>query len=79
MSAPDANGWMPIESAPKDGALVDLWIAPRDEFTGADLISCRVANAFYEHGRWCHTASRIDLRVWHNPTHWQPLPGAPVA
>lgn len=70
--------WQPIESAPKDGGLCDLWIEPKDEFTGAPLIPCRVADAYFEGGRWYISGRRVALRVWHNPTYWMPLPSAPA-
>lgn len=69
--------WQPIETAPKDGQLIDLWIAPKDEFTNSALLPCRVANAYFEDGRWYHTGARVALRVWHNPTYWMPLPDPP--
>jgi hypothetical protein len=72
-------GWRPIETAPKDGTVIDLW-AKR-----------RVANARFDQtslfgrGAWKIPSDRrsrvtcfavlVDLK----PTHWMPLPPAPDA
>lgn len=66
------NGWQPIETAPKDGTLIDLW-------TG----ECRFADCrwgrFDDHSRvpfgpkhWCGLP--FDLA----PTHWRLAPAPPA-
>lgn len=66
MSAPDANGWMPIETAPKDGADVLGW---------SRTFRCPQTVSFdRKWGAW----SSIPGRYGCNPTHWQPLPKPPV-
>lgn len=76
MIEPDANGWMPIESAPHDGSKVLLWLADEDfSVTG----SWRVLDVGTEDewaGFWLW---EMDLgEDLHCPTHWQPLPKSPV-
>lgn len=60
-----ADGWMPIESAPKDGTPVDLW--HRDGFLVTETWWDR------EDGCWVHCFEDADF------THWMPLPTAPIA
>lgn len=69
--------WMPIETAPRDGTKVDLWVvwpnAPAE----------RIANAWFS-GNWWRMYSRgfdkhgftIETR---KITHWMPLPSPPVS
>lgn len=72
------NGWMPIESAPKDGhdILLSGLYTPFQS-------SCQFAGVFI--GAW-----DVDVEGWMvlghddagqliyaNPTHWQPLPPPP--
>lgn len=60
-SQPVADGWFPIETAPKDG-IVLAWCedAPPQSFK---VQAARVRNGKF-------------LTSW-NPTHWRPLPSAP--
>jgi hypothetical protein len=70
--------WQPIETAPKDGTLIDLWV------NGERLPDC-----FWHAPEWCDP----DERRWHqkyaetspdcsfavdgSPSHWMPRPVAP--
>ena len=73
LAAADA-GWMPIESAPKDGTEFQAWVGswePRCRFnpdTEAFEVWDRVD---YDQDGW--DACYLDL-----VTHWQPLPAAPL-
>lgn len=71
--------WQPIETAPLDGTVVDVWGDGR-----------RWANLNWNDGNWRHSywslgrpanASKVHLRsnVYPslNPTHWMPLPEPP--
>jgi hypothetical protein len=51
-AAPPAapSGWLPIESAPKDGSPVDLWVIPHDAFANGN--PGRVPNAMFRGGQW---------------------------
>lgn len=67
--------WQPIETAPTDGTVVDLWIVATDcQFRAPDFKFCD--------GRWVGSTSDESLD-WHygnvgmNPTHWMPVPAAP--
>lgn len=78
--------WAPIETVPKDGTVVDLWViswsADHDAFEGN-----RVTQCYWEHmpPRWrrCHEtngeAYLLEMKMpWNvKPTHWMPIPGAP--
>jgi len=82
--APDANGWMPIETAPKDGTAILV--------AGTNRNGAPMLGEAYWHvnpdGRddvgfwWANTdpgdyyACQIDEGAL---THWQPLPKPPVA
>lgn len=65
-AAEAAAKWQPIETAPKDGTDVQVFIP------GA-VVNSRVQTAYYFGGMW---------RVWADihavvPTHWRPLPAPP--
>lgn len=67
----DAACWQPIETAPRDGTLMDLWAGER------------IANCAWNTPSNCW-AERIGAgfggRHWavvNDPTHWMPLPPAP--
>jgi hypothetical protein len=71
------DGWRPIEIAPKDGELVDLWCPGQS-------VPRRVADAFYDRGRggWIFfaCASMGFVRVADEagePTHWRRRPRPP--
>jgi hypothetical protein len=60
--------WQPIETAPKDGTLIDLW-TPAGRLTdygwGLDGAEC-----------WTHPDGYVaDAQ----PTHWMPLPPPPAS
>lgn len=64
--------WQPIETAPRDGATVLLWI-PRE----GDCACCLPARA--ESAKWDRGAWDMLLDEAPDPTHWAPLniPEAP--
>lgn len=63
--------WEPIETAPKDGAIVDLWVTsgPR---------SMRDADCFWaDPGKWIdNCGDPVEVAGW-RATHWMPLPDPP--
>jgi hypothetical protein len=68
--------WQPIETAPLDGTLVDLWVrGPRNP-------GARCPDCWYENGRWKHDHGRDgvgspEFYVGDLPTHWRPIPSGP--
>jgi hypothetical protein len=69
-----AIGWQPIETAPKDGTIVDLW-GPKFNRDGIWNGECRYASCRWSNGwqnaYWCPLDKKSQ------PTHWMPLPAAP--
>lgn len=75
------DGWQPIETAPKDGTRVLLWI----EWSDVPVIG------EFSHGRWradtehysvscgagCYGGS-VSSDRYMKPTHWRPLPAPPA-
>lgn len=74
---PSANAarrdtWQPIETAPKDGAFVDLWSASRGR-----LVNCKWVTVSYTHDTpWGWVSSTVGRIT--DATHWQPLPSPPI-
>lgn len=74
MSAPDANGWMDISTAPKDGSDI---LGVRGDVRkivrwDADKYNSK-PKPYWSTGFGGKTWDRD-----HPPTHWQPLPKPPV-
>jgi len=69
-----ANSWQTIESAPKDGTLVDIYIMSLGE---------RYTDSYYakDEGVWCWDIDGLEgKRIAFTatpPTHWMPLPKPP--
>jgi len=69
----EAQGWKPIESAPKDGTRVLVTRWPRTGHTDPTKIA------------WCYADSpafkewriRLNKGLRYDPTHWRPLPAPP--
>lgn len=82
--------WRPIETAPKDGTLVDLWcVDPAGEFVpeggGIRLTDCgwddvsgwtRIMDDGDEDIVQDWVDNPLGLPPW-KPTHWMPLPEPP--
>jgi hypothetical protein len=72
----EQTAWQPIESAPKDGTKIDLWV----HFAEDDR-SYRQADAYWnaDEGTWqlgqYHTGQFLYPVT---PTHWMPLPDPPA-
>ena len=65
------SAWMPIETAPKDGA--EVWLGA----TAEEPSRRRVAPGFWGGRAWI--GSHSDEPLFWQPTHWQPyiIPMAP--
>lgn len=60
----EGDGWLPIESAPKDGTQILIEVHPRI----FDVVS-------WSDGAWRECGNFMRLRK--DPTHWRPLPTPP--
>ncbi|KAB2680367.1 hypothetical protein [Brucella pseudintermedia] len=72
----EGDGWRPIESAPKDGTVIDLW---SDEY--GRLTDCYWgAPMAYEGGEtgWVHAHSNEWAESPDEFVHWRPLPLPPI-
>lgn len=65
--------WKPIESAPKDGTEIDLWIV--DPLMPMEF---REPNCWWraDAGRWMQMSGWVDTGPCY-ATHWMPLPEPP--
>lgn len=86
-SAAGQVGWQPIETAPKDGTVIDLWVGGDHRRT-----SCywgRPHHCCGEMGSYCDSEwhdlvegwvgdLNEPLGVFTAPTHWMPLPPSPA-
>lgn len=79
-----SDTWQPIETAPKDGTMIDLWSNGRrvtDSFWGKPDHSCGEMGEYCDsdwHGAgpgWVDTMFGEFLEE--KPTHWMPRPKAP--
>lgn len=79
-----ANNWQPIETAPKDGTVIDLWVNGRRR-------ACCYWDAFDydepddECDGWRQSYAEcvpglggFELGENEKPTHWMPLPNPPL-
>lgn len=85
-------GWQPIETAPKDGTQIDIWVEPdAGSIHGPSHYKAhRQANAFWcdrdptdpfdktgSEGWWCRLADKFAHEMSWKATHWMPLPEPP--
>lgn len=76
----EALKWRPIETAPRDGTKVDLWLVPRSRMLIATE-PYRLADAWFSAGQWWVYENNDEQRlpVWDDYiTHWRPLPDPPA-
>ena len=71
--------WQPIETAPRDGTGVDLWV----KYTASYNSCYRIAGCFYENGTWLDSeGNEIEFGPLKDGatckiTHWMLPPGPP--
>ena len=69
--------WQPIETAPKDGTLVDLWAVSEHSPEGRRLPDCYWAKGMLTPRdmpeRWRGRGMPVNHLNW-QPTHWMPYP-----
>lgn len=71
----EAQGWQPIETAPKDGAPVLLYADHKiylAEYEEGYWVTGRIADQAY------HGYSKHNLCLFPDPTHWMSLPAPPT-
>jgi hypothetical protein len=67
--------WQPIETAPKDGTTVLLWVRG---ITHPVVAFWQVGGIISEDGFWLHfLLGQFDFVEVKDPTHWMPLPTPP--
>lgn len=83
LTAALAAMWQPIETAPKDGSKVDVWVTPPVSALSTGSYG-RVSDCWFSQGSWwfydetkyASDPANCRSEVW-NVTHWMPLPPAP--
>jgi hypothetical protein len=76
--------WMPIETAPKDGTDILLYGTWAGEIHGIaeaptmDIGHWAGGKSDYQGDEWWSLATGDAYACWMRPTHWMPLPAAPV-
>jgi len=70
----EGGGWLPFESAPRDGTVIDLWCEPHDAFEVGN--ACRWPGARFDGARW-RTRYVENIEDCWKPTHWRSLPTPP--
>ena len=77
--------WQPIETAPKDGHKIDLWVTPpKGALTTGDY--GRVSDCWHSDGKWwfydetkyASDSANCRSEVW-NVTHWMSRPTPPIS
>lgn len=70
------DGWLPIETGPKDGTEVDLWIVPKNP-KSKHYSEGRVMDCHWHYDRWTYGDGHFDIGPIHIATHWRPVPEPP--
>lgn len=61
--------WQPIETAPRDGSDIILWLP---------WVACARTGRWTMHKLWSVDFGATRMIVRGEPTHWMPLPPAPA-
>jgi hypothetical protein len=77
VKAHEERKWRPIETAPKDGSLVDLWI-PASAVGNLSGQPHRSTDCIWVVDHW-ELEIEIELPWLQCATHWRPAPEAPNA
>lgn len=86
---PSSTGWLPIETAPKNGCTLLLgywnshgnWFTLRGQWFSEEVIYATWEDPDLAAEGWYETPVEIDDTpncFWTEPTHWQPLPSGPT-
>jgi len=81
MSAPAGQcpaGWQPMDTAPRNGRKVDLWVVPHDAF--ANVNAGRIADASFVGGEWRRSVGGGQAPVddCGTPVAWMAVPDGPA-
>lgn len=72
--------WQPIETAPRNGTIVDVWLGDAEE-EDIDFYCSpgtrRACDWSWRDGKWRPHIRGLSLTVFVQPTHWMPLPAPP--
>lgn len=80
--------WQPIESAPKDGTIIDVWLeeslsdikfycSSRPVHLKDAQYGGRSAGWLWKNGKFRPYLVGLNMPVFVIPTHWMPLPEPP--
>jgi len=73
----ELDGWLPIESAPKDGTEIfggqEYRNSRSGHLLGGFIDKCKFVSDDYTNGKWVSSSGFVQ------PTHWMPLPKPPKA
>lgn len=76
-----AGGWQPIETAPKDGTIVDVWLGDADESDRNFYCTGKTRRSpgwWWSKGKFRPLGGlEPAMPVFVEPTHWMPLPAPP--
>jgi hypothetical protein len=67
--------WKPIETAPKDGTIIDLWVLWSD--APARRANCKWSGDEVEGWELGEGFTQFQYSSWPVVTHWMPLPAPP--
>ena len=80
MSNLNVDGWLPIETAPKDGSKVLLWTDSTLDPYWCDCVGRREVEHFQTvQTAWWNLDDGWEKELVGQPTHWMPLPPPPSA
>ncbi len=80
LEAAERSRWQPIETAPRDGTIIDVWLGDSD---ASDVKfyctpgTCRSCGWFWKDGKFRPSMGLSTITTFIVPTHWQHLPPPP--
>lgn len=69
---PDKNGWSTIDSAPRDGRPIHLFVPERFDLAYTITAFWSEDKLLAGGGGW-FDAESASSSIWETPTHWHPL------
>jgi hypothetical protein len=74
------DGWRPIETAPRDGSVINVWLADADQDDAAFYCvhGTRFSSGWaFANGKFRPIGGLPGIPVQVQPTHWMPVPEGP--